>query len=405
MESVEHLRHLEFPHSTQLALQYIQQHSGDCDSTSTEDRIPGLGVGSESITQELAQEFVFFQTPGRQKLSAIQEFQLKELLCNYFHEQKDGKAQAIFNTLFDSRPGLFQAYQLSVLSSLVSMGVAMKCTVLLDCAAIWIQKHGYSTQNSENLIRDLVKDYCLLIPGTTSVLEELPQISAKFACSFIAVTSAIYNMSVPDTDIPFSLLQLITKWVEQDPTLCLQLLPPVSHSLKTSSAKSVVLHTPILGLLAWSVVIPLKKELRTLRQNEQQSNGTKTIDSQAVRLVSDSEFSAETLCSRLHLGLLKTILVIGSSPQHIQIHLHIQDVLSLAQEVATLSSGRTGLKTVLSGAERLLQALQVAMYVKACRCQAEDLKNLGRTLPTTRLLDILLQRLSSTSASHEPMEH
>lgn len=75
-----------------------------------------------------------------QRLTAMQELQLLETLCNYFQDQtKEPVRQVIFSSLFSPQGNKADEQRMALLGRLTSMAVAVCRVPVLECAASWLQ--------------------------------------------------------------------------------------------------------------------------------------------------------------------------------------------------------------------------------------------------------------------------
>lgn len=75
-----------------------------------------------------------------QRMSALQELQLLEIMCSCFQEQsRDAVRQLMFSALFSLQGNQADESRMALLSKLVSMAIAMGRVPILECAATWLQ--------------------------------------------------------------------------------------------------------------------------------------------------------------------------------------------------------------------------------------------------------------------------
>lgn len=75
-----------------------------------------------------------------QKMSALQELQLLEIMCSCFQEQsRDTVRQLMFSALFHLQGNQADESRMVLLGKLVSMAVAVGRVPILECAATWLQ--------------------------------------------------------------------------------------------------------------------------------------------------------------------------------------------------------------------------------------------------------------------------
>lgn len=84
-----------------------------------------------------ANKFSFFLS---QRMSALQELQLLEIMCSCFQEQsRDTVRQLMFSALFSLQGNQADESRMALLSKLVSMAIAVGRVPILECAATWLQ--------------------------------------------------------------------------------------------------------------------------------------------------------------------------------------------------------------------------------------------------------------------------
>lgn len=83
--------------------------------------------------------FVFFFLLF-QRMSALQELQLLEIMCSCFQEQsRDTVRQLMFSALFSLQGNQADESRMALLGKLVSMAIAVGRVPILECAATWLQ--------------------------------------------------------------------------------------------------------------------------------------------------------------------------------------------------------------------------------------------------------------------------
>lgn len=71
-----------------------------------------------------------------QKLNAIQELQLLEMVCSCLQGAPQSSRFSIFSVIFG---GNIEASKTTLLTKLVSMALSIGSGAVLDCAALWMQ--------------------------------------------------------------------------------------------------------------------------------------------------------------------------------------------------------------------------------------------------------------------------
>uniref|UniRef100_A0A8C5AAK3 Uncharacterized protein n=1 Tax=Gadus morhua TaxID=8049 RepID=A0A8C5AAK3_GADMO len=341
----------------------------------------------DTKTLELVEEFILHSPKDRnvqpRRMSALQELQLLEIMCSCFQEQsRDTVRQLMFSALFSLQGNQADESRMALLSKLVSMSVAVGRVPILECAATWLQRSHrvYCVR----LARVLVDDYCSLVPGSMSTLQNIHSSSPRFCCQFVTAVTTLYDLTTEDLTPPLELLQMIVSWLQDDPHLVLITLlnSPLSGSQPISSLDL----TPLGGLVRWCVKAPL-----AYRRGKKQglTNGT-----------SDSETEAGPLFSTLHLSVLQVLMLLPNILNEKGLFgrlalLQLETLATLTSDLSRLldqadkhGHGPSSDAHVLSQLvlDRLAQALQVALANGALLCSREDLRAICSRLPHNNLL-------------------
>ncbi|KAF5887810.1 C7orf26 -like protein [Clarias magur] len=302
-------------------------------------------------------------------MSCVQELQLLEIMCSYFQEQsKDAVRQVIFSALFSLQGNKADESRMATLGKLVSMAIAVCRVPILECAATWLQRTHSAWCVRLALV--LVEDYCTLVPGSISTLQNICSASPRFCCQLITAVTALYDFSSEELTPPPSLLEMVVGWITEDPRLLL--LTFINMPLSSSLPLGCLEVTPLAGLLRWCVKAPLASHRARKSAPEQETTPT-----------------CDELYSKLHLSVLQVFLML-------QVHLTEQNLLgrlgvlqaesvaALVEEVRVLVEELNTLHAanhIQLALDRLAQALQVAMATGALLCSREDLRALCSRLP------------------------
>ncbi|KAL8616964.1 hypothetical protein ACOMHN_041882 [Nucella lapillus] len=380
------LQRLDFPESTREALKYILTSLASQEGTA----IPGLSGGPETIVGEMCQTFVHFRTAqGVKRLSALQELQLLEMLCDCFKAAPEKHKYRLFQLMFGNR-GDDQANDL--LNKMVSMALSVSCMSVLDCAAIWIQERMCHSSESLLLASRLVEDYCMLFSDPSNMFHKLPSISPLFVCNFTTAVTALFTFSSAESLPPLSLLEHVTSWVTSDCTLCCE------------SIRQVPIHgtcsSPIPGLLAWCVLGPVVCSHLLLASNTPSASDKKA--SKGSKLCRESLTRRLGVLSQLHLGVLQSVEFCRSSTLS-QCLLSVTDAMCLVTQLSTLLQqtqlppqgvGVEEEGVVGTAMERLAQVLQVAQVAGCLMVQRGSMAELAKMtvkhLPQNRLLNMVV---------------
>ncbi|CAG5897065.1 unnamed protein product [Menidia menidia] len=251
----------------------------------------------DSKTLELVEEFILHAPKDRsapaRRMSALQELQLLEIMCSCFQEQsRDAVRQLMFSALFSLQGNQADESRMALLGKLVSMARTHR----VYCV---------------RLAQVLVDDYCSLVPGSVSTLQNIHAASPRFCCQFVTAVTTLYDLTsgIPEpprdlSDVsvlseeltpPPELLQMIVSWIQDDPRLVLIafLNTPLSGSQPISSLDV----TPLGGLVRWCIKAPLVYKRDKKQQAPADGSG-------------QSEAEAGALFSALHLSVLQVFMLL-----------------------------------------------------------------------------------------------
>ncbi|XP_075876854.1 integrator complex subunit 15 [Nelusetta ayraudi] len=342
-------------------------------------------------TLELVEEFILHSpkdrnTPSR-RMSALQELQLLEIMCSCFQEQsRDAVRQLMFSALFSLQRNQADESRMSLLSKLVSMAIAVGRVPILECAATWLQRthRVYCVR----LAQVLVDDYCSMVPGSVSTLQNIHSASPRFCCQFITAVTTLYDLSTEELTPPLELLQIIVSWIQDD--LRLVLITFLNTPLSGNQPINSLDVTPLGGLVRWCVKAPLayrgdKKLALTNGATESESEvgplfSTLHLSVLQVFLLLPTILNEKGLFGRLSLLQMDSLATLTSE---------LSRLLDLADKQTHKSSADTQTLSQLT-LDRLAQALQVAMANGALLCSREDLRAICSRLPHNNLLQLVL---------------
>lgn len=387
------LRKTDFPFCAREALVRVEQM---CATQST-GRTPV--AKHVDLVVEIISEFIFCEVDRRggrkRRLNCIQELQLLEVLCDYF-SYSGNSSETIRNMVFMSLFPPTHSDRARLLIKLVSMASSTKNVPVLTATGIWMQHLGCTSKFSLDLAQGLVKDYFVLIPKAVSGLQDLPQLAPQFTANFLTAVAEMYGVvekryifSPP----PDTLLEVITQWVSDNPTLCLAALLVNLQLVLPTGGVPVVAITPFAGLFKWCVLAPLHYA-SPLNTNDNMTSNHNT---------SESPFY-----SRLHLALLESLLecytpspglhhagASGSeniiSAQHLAVIVEpitrwLKELNRMEDEAARMR-GETALQLAL---DRFAQVIQVALVTHCVYGNIQELFGQLEMLPENRLLRIVI---------------
>ncbi|KAG8296903.1 uncharacterized protein C7orf26 homolog isoform X2 [Homalodisca vitripennis] len=289
------LRKLDFPSCVKESLKTIEKL---CLSSH------GLGrtqsIKQTDFAMELITEFVFCEVDRRgfkkRKLSAIQELLLLEVLCDYLSHPNINEVwrNSIFMSLFPSSHG----ERSRLLVKLVSLSISINNSSVLNATAVLIQQVGCTSKFSIQLAQGLVNDHFILMPKGNGSLQDLPIIAPLFTANFLTAVTEMYYSSDRSilTPPPSRLLEVITQWVGENPSLCITALIVNLQPALPLGGIPMPAVTPYAGLFKWCVLSPLYGSdetaslysqlhlslLNSLLENEKTVSGNNVISAQSL---------------------------------------------------------------------------------------------------------------------------
>lgn len=328
------------------------------------------------LAAEVMVEFVFCEADRRgsrkRRLTCIQELQLLEVLCDYF-AYSSGNNEAVRNAIFMALFPPSSAERCRILAKLVSMAISTKNIPVLNATGVWMQLLGSATQGSLELAQGLVKDYFVLVPKAGSGMQDLPQLVPHFTASLLTAVAEIYSGDGLACAPPQPLLEVVTQWVCDLPSLC---SATATSPLEMSGSCAA---TPFAGLCRWSALAPLHPHPP----------------------------AAVSVYSRLHLGLLEALLECrrrarqrdessGAGGEVIPTTLRLEGSVSPQQLIITARAlVRTpALPAALQEAlDRLAQVLQLMLGAGLVAQNGQvELFSVLETLPPNRLMSIVIRK-------------
>ncbi|XP_050351747.1 integrator complex subunit 15 [Nymphalis io] len=384
------LRKLEFPACAKEALPKIEQLLvGRAAPTSKQ----------LDIAMDVISEFVFCEADrrgNRRGLNPLQELQLIDIICDYLSAcTNDTTKNTIFLSLFG---GMENQRKLKVLSILASMAVSASSTPVLLAVGVWLQQMGCSSQQSLQLVENVIKDHFYLNTSNQMALKSLATTAPQFVSNFITAVTELYmhDLQRAKKMPPKNLLEVITSWVYSNPSLCMS--AQLNPAALPSGAIPMAAVTPLAGLIHWCALAPLYIDndtdleeipIKKIKLEDEKPSIVKSLPSKAL---SESE-----LYIKLHLGVLHSLRAgrrTHGPPTAVNAQ-HLAALTPLVQAYAhqLLKFGvklqsETKLQDCL---DRIGQAVQVAL---ANGCVYGNISNLLAaldTLPENRLLRIIIK--------------
>lgn len=127
------------------------------------------------------------------KLTCIQEFQLLEVLCDYF-SYPGGNSDAARNTVFMNLFPDTHRDRSRLLVKLVSISISTRSKPVLSATGIWMQQLGCTSNYSLELAKGLVNDYFVLVPKAVERLQDLPQLAPQFTANFLTAVAELFSI-------------------------------------------------------------------------------------------------------------------------------------------------------------------------------------------------------------------
>ncbi|KAH8255947.1 hypothetical protein KR026_002998 [Drosophila bipectinata] len=326
----------------------------------------------QNLVMQIISEYIFLERitkdgDGRKsqalpisQLNLFQEFQLIITLIEYFSRPgRDATRNAIFLSLFGSH---LTPQRSKLLSRLISTAVSGSVAPLLSSAGTWMQQVGCKTPLSLEVAQNIVSDFICYSRKTPEQLKQLPMVGPHFAANFMVSVTDLYlndqrsNVLTPPPD---ALLDTLTEWMTENPTLCQASQQPL---VLPAGAIAMPYATPLAGLLRWVVLAPL--------------------------------VSNRASYSNLHLSILRTLQQLGSSSDSTALPFQdlMQIVKSLQSYCARLGESKSSPdsdEAYQKCMERFAQAVQIALNSNCITNQIQLLLVL-ESLPPHKLMKIVI---------------
>ncbi|XP_028413209.1 uncharacterized protein C7orf26 homolog [Dendronephthya gigantea] len=384
-------------------------------------------IDNVDVIVEIVDEFIF---NGGKDFTAMQELHLLEIIRSHFQANDDDVNRCLqFAAMFNLSPhDEMKEYRCKMLGKLVSMSVALDCSKILECVAVWIMKHRSSFQDILDLIQAIIYDYCILVPTSLAALERMVNHSSLLASQFLTAVTLLYPMyKAPSQDEemstenlekrksclpPFSLLTLVADWVASQPGISLTPYPQHLGMLPNCRAANQDMETPapagpanklpltpILGLIRWSIL------------------GTLCFLSQRqTKLSPDQHKEIKLVFSKLQFGVLETLLTAKKQREEkeqdseiepgevmeeeldyrslVTIH-NLQEIcmelLDISKELPCEDALESRDSLMILAVDRLAQIIQVAKSTDCLSGKISEFSSTYKNLPHTRLLNLVLQ--------------
>jgi len=409
-EIKQQLRRFEFPQSAHEALLQVQQLC--CHASPQHQR----------LLMDIQEEFIFCETDKRgvrkKRLTSVQELQLLQVLSQYCEMQtNDILRNTVFLTLFHHDDS--NSSKIRLLCKLVSMAIAGQNAAVLNSSAIWMQQLGCTSNVVVSLVRELITDFCIMVPRTESLLTDLAAVCPQFTTHFITASTQLYNRlgyagsknGGGRKEPPLKLLELITTWVTSNPQLCLTPLTSDLHNMLPRGSIIMTAVTPLPGLIRWCVEAPLVSSSSPQYRrpggppHSTPTSGTADVKPWGGASPGSSGVNKETCAvdrdpaevySQLHLGVLEALLHAGKTKSQ----LYLKNVMVTRDFVDTCESvyyilsqqGNTiDHRNIQLAMDRLGQALQLTVATGCIHGNLEDVFVHLSRLPENRLLKLIMK--------------
>ncbi|XP_052848972.1 integrator complex subunit 15 [Drosophila gunungcola] len=327
----------------------------------------------QNMVMQIISEYIFLERTGKDgdvrksqalpisQMNLFQEFQLIIALIEYFSRPgRDATRNAIFLSLFGSH---LNPQRSKLLSRLISTAVSGSVAPLLSSAGTWMQQVGCKTPLSLEVAQNIVSDFISYSRKTPEQLKQLPMVGPHFAANFMVAVADLYlneQRSQTLNPPPDALLDTITEWMTENPTLCQASQQPL---VLPAGAIAMPFATPLAGLLRWVVLAPL--------------------------------VSNRSAYSNLHLSLLRALQQLVSSGESTALPSQelMQIVKSLQNYCTRLGESKTDPDSDAAYQkcmERFAQAVQIALSSN-CISNQIQLLCLLESLPPHKLMKIVIE--------------
>ncbi|KAK3737774.1 hypothetical protein QZH41_012213 [Actinostola sp. cb2023] len=202
--------------------------------------------------------------------------------------------------------------RIDLLTKLVSMAIALKNGHVLDCMALWMQKHRQASSVVVQVSMAIIDDYTCIVPLSLPFLQSVSTTSPQLACQLIVTLTSVYTMIPMNKDNPqpssnlcppLSALKVVVKWISQDPSVCLikpnrtLITLPSLHNPPAATPDSAPLPLcPVHGLVQWTVLEPLTR-----------CDTTESLETKQT---------LRDVYSELHFGVLQALIMSGQSKRN-----------------------------------------------------------------------------------------
>ncbi|XP_072947402.1 integrator complex subunit 15 [Epargyreus clarus] len=353
------------------------------------------------VAMDIISEFVFCETDRRGNrrntgLNPLQELQLIDIICDYISScTNETTKNTIFLFLFG---GMESPRKIKVLTILASMAVSASSTPVLLAVGVWLQQMGCSSQQSLQLVENVIRDHFYLNTANQIALKSLANVAPPFVSNFITAITELYMRDGQGARKmpPRNLLEVITSWVFTNPTLCMSAQLNVAALPSGSIPMAAV--TPLAGLIHWCALAPLylsedvdmvEVPPKKIKIEDEKHSIIKTVP---TKYLTESE-----LYIKLHLGVLHSLRA-GRRTHGPPTAVNAQHLAALTPLVQNYAHQllKKGIKLQTDAKlqdclDRIGQAVQVAL---ANGCVYGNISNLLAsldTLPENRLLRIIIK--------------
>lgn len=229
-----------------------------------------------------------------------------------------------------------------------------------------MQQLGCTSSPSLELAQCLITDFVTFSNNSSEQLKTLPMVAPRFSANFMTAVADLYlndkkiNQLIAPPEI---LLDVITEWVSDNPSLCFASQQPLA--LPTGAIAMPVI-SPIAGLIRWCVLAPICN-------------------------------SNTNLYSKLHLGILESLLQVSNSGGSTA----ALNVLNLTSIINVLKAKSDAMikeninpqtdEQIQTSLERFAQAIQVAFSSRCIFGNIQQLLCLLETLPDNTLLNLIIK--------------
>uniref|UniRef100_A0A023F8T1 Uncharacterized protein n=2 Tax=Triatoma infestans TaxID=30076 RepID=A0A023F8T1_TRIIF len=323
------------------------------------------------LTLEIIAEFVFNEVDRRgvrKKLTSTEEVEVILAVIDHLVLAKtEVRRNAVFLSLFPLHHSTDRTW---FLVTLISLAISTISVPVLSAAAAHLQQVGCTSTYASHFARKLVQEYFMLVPIDTQAVIDLPKDAPLFVANFLTAVTEGYSFIEGKQKFilpPRHMLEIVVRWIKDNPRLCLTPLLPAYHPALPQGAIVMPAVTPYTGLFKWCIM--------------------------SVVDTSESSVQLYSLLESLLLSSLERAATEGLAENE-------RNVV-LAQDLATSVPALLGLcfdrSAVLNQAiDRLARIIQVTMVTQTLYGSKQELWRQLESLPPNKLMQHIKENIFKT---------